>query len=329
MATSSGNDGDIYDMATQQMHTPPTSSESPKPVSKLPSFRLQHKVVPNTPDWSYVKNISSSDIQSYENSTSATKEPPQSSRSIFSISDEDADDDDDDLDFDLHVRKPALSSEGKIKPLASDKNSIAAKRINESKAVEKSASIPKSKIMARRCSVNLIRVPMDTITSVTSGWENASENNNNLSADKKTAPSHGSKRPASKPVESVDTKRRTRNAHATAVEKTMDGSRRLRGRVSPKVETRSRKRGAEHSNDDDHHDTKAKKSRTKREKTTTQAVQHSTLPKRTSARTKSRTESVDEPNVGIFSVHALLRTVFRDRFPRLYFQRRVLRPRNV
>lgn len=304
LVTSTGNDGDIYEMATQQMHTPPTSSGSPKPVSKVPSIRLQHKVVPNTPDWSCVKNISSSDIQSYENTTSATKEPPQRSRSVFSIPDED--NDYDDFELDLHVRTPAPSLAGKIKPLASDKNSVAAKPVSESMAVTKSASVSNLKIMARRCSVNLKRVPMDMITSVTSGRENnsaeAHENNNNVSDDKKTASSRGSKRPASKPIESVDTKRKTRNDRAPAVEKTMDGSRRLRGQVSPKVETRSRKRGAEQSTDDDHHDTKAKKSRTKREKTATETVQHSALPKRTSARTKSRAESVDQPtpNVGIF-----------------------------
>lgn len=316
------DDDDAYDVATQRINTSPMPLNKSKTISKVPSFRSQHKVVPNTPDWSLVKNISNSAIKE---ATSAMEQRPHPTRSMFSITSDEDDDNDDDLDFDLAIPKPIIDRRAKKDPISDDENSADSKPTkhesshNTSKrnAVTKKdpscdmkpAVVIRAMKIARRCSVSLTRVSLDTRV----GNNDVAPSRPNSSTDKKngivvndvkgTASSRNAKRLASKPIESTNTKRTANNVQIkTTTEKSVDQPRRLRDRHPSKGDSKSRKRSADHS-ENDISPSKAKRSRDKRDKTEKEAIPMAALPKRTSARIKSRAESIDERPASVCILH--------------------------
>lgn len=326
---SSRDDDEVFDAETQRIDVPQKPKPSAKLRPKIPTLQSHHRQVPSTPEWSAVKNISATDIEVFEKTTITTKKQLQT-RWIFTNSSGEEDNDDDDLLFDMVMPQPVIvktepnksvvEKSVRKKELKPSENKATTKQVNDMKPKPKSngeskntttTTVDLQKIVRRRCSVSLARMPMDKyVTNQVPNKQQSSskpppksskshEKSHNVSNDKSTTSTRGTKRSmAANHSEATDAKRKAKDEPIAPSE---SRSRRLRDRSASTSESSSRRRG--HSDDDDQSATKAKKGREngdKAEGKKSKADNEETRPTR-STRTKSRAESVKEPTTSVCS----------------------------
>lgn len=269
-------------------------TSKPKKVPKLPLKSLpllsEHVKVPSTPEWSAVKNISASDIQEYENKASSQKDQPHKRPwALSGFSDEE-----EDLDFDMVVKNPIMIRK---EPTTSSDQNPAENGNGISKSNKNTGQLDVDlitgglsskeigKIIKRRCSVQLRRVPLDDYVDTYSpeiAKSTKSHGNKKNIDDNKKSSSRATKRPAD------DRNGPTRPKRMAKLAESPIEPRRLRDRDVPMAESSKRKNIADNNHENDEPVTKVKRTRGKAAQIESSVV----MPQRRSARSKTQDEKV-------------------------------------
>lgn len=308
---SNANRDSIYDQDTQKIDG---TSEETKTPQKLPPLQWKHKQIPNTPEWSAVKDITAEDIRDYEQKVADKNQRSKKSPWMFVDSSDEDNDDAGDIIMDIEVRKlqvkPKESTTSanhiQVEPThqkrAENGNGISKSIKNTGKLHDKNGksdleaeiltSAQMGKIIRRRCSVHLQRVPMVNDADknkfseiVTSSKSNNKKNDDKSkkSDDKSKSSPRAIKRPADNRDGPIQPKRTAKHVESPVE------PRRLRDRNVSTTERNKRKNIVDNHQENDEEGTKGKRTRNK----TVHVESNEIIPMRRATRQKTRDEAVE------------------------------------